>query len=714
MSDPSQMTRMEANQDSLLRSAGNGADQTAYLSASGIQGTGGYVSQPSQYISGMEAGSNLIAQWENNFKNNVSFAEGQGAMMAAGGPVTYPGQRGAGIPQMPNGVGVSHLAQPGQSGYAGGGPVDAPVVPAGMAAAALATGALPGSVSDNQTVAPPAGFTPGQSMAPAPAPTPTPTPAPAFTQAPAAAPAPAPAAARPGILSRIGHGIVSGVEHVGSDLGSALAHTSVGVLAHGVRRAVGFMTAQPAFEHGLEAYAQVLNSQELNDAGVPNRAQGVPGASSTYDVTGQSGTPHSLPGDYWQQTDAIINKVTALGAAAGHNPLEVQQMLQQSRLSSIQGHVMKWLSAASEASLNNKPDELIQALRNANYYLPNGQNLNITKDASGHVEFQDPIYPYVDSKGDPLTYKATPDAKPNMIPANQEYIQMVGTALLNPMAMQGAIMGTRIAGAKMQQEQLTAQGAYLTGQGQLARGQGISKEGDANAKKAQAQLERVPSQNYLDMALADRARVQGASQRLISTLLASSRVNPQVQGNVSATLKLLDGAVTGTPMATDPNSAAAGKVVPNSASVPKGLQNISSTDYARLQATASSLAATGMPAGQSMNLALEWYQLQSMTHPARQDTSAFAKARKGGTVPNAIIDPRGSLWLWQSAAHRWAQYPMLPQGASMLSGGSAKMQQLLLQALIAGQQPGGSMPPQGSAGSSPSALSADMNPYSDQ
>lgn len=603
-----------------------------------------YLSQsvtPNPLMSGIKAAGSSISNGAQKLASALGFQRGGPV------PVNRPSPLPFLAPEEPNGVGVSHQAEPGISGYAAGGPVGPPAMSATPAGAAMpdATG-------------------------------------------------------------------------VGPVVPSAIPPQ--------VAAAPGGTAAQPApsLADLTNAYAIALHHSALNDDGVPNHiaASSQPGipsgaggsAGAQYPAPGQA---HSLTTDFWDATDHDAMMASAFAARAGQDPNQMYHALTAMRNSFYQGQVLKQLSAAQLALQNGDQQSVTKALQGLYYYMPDGRDMTLRRNAQGQIEYQDPIQPYLDKDGKPTTGLpgSNQGVKENFVPVTAQHLQLLGQAALDPMAVSGMQLRMRMIPFEMKQAELQTQAKVLTGQGTFLRGQGISAEGAANAQKAQAEAARVASENYLDLSLADRARAQAVSQRLVGSMLSGARLNPQLQANVASTLKLLDGALTGTPQATDPNNLAGGKVVPNANTVPPGLRNISRTDRAQLQATASSLAATGMAPAQAMNIALQSYLLRNQTHPAQFDKSEYARRNKGGPIPNVIPDAStGKLHIWDSSVHAWRDYAMLPQGASMLAGGSGSMQKLLLQALIAGQQASGSVPLQGAAGGAPSALSADMSPYGEQ
>lgn len=619
----SDMTQMEA-----MGGGGSGGSQNLYtppqLSTSGIAGTGGYVSQASQYISGMEAGTNLFNNWEAAQRGRMSYGEEQmsnmssmGAMggMQRGGPVRAPGYQSGGpvamdrqaVPYLGsttlnNGVNVSQAAEPGKTGYADGGAV----MPA----------------PDQQPPAQQA--IPAQNAA-------SPAPAPAQAPPPDQSAAPPPAAQQPQPAAPGGQPLHPSIADPNNPTQPAAPQTMLDRVVH--------------------FFAAFMHHRSLNDDGVPQQNgqgnQAIPGTPGEYDRTGTV-TPHSLPPDYWDKTDDMIQTASKFAALAGKNPLQTYQALNAVRTSYTQSHMLRWLSVASRAQLDGNTDEMIQALKNANYYIPDGRNLNIQKGANGQVMYQDPVYPYVDAQGNRLTYKATSDAQPNMIPADQQYIQYVGQSLLNPMNVQNMIIGSRSAAAKQQQELIEAQGAFL-------RGQGINFSGQAALGKENIQQQLLPVTKYVDYT---RGELNEAHANWFNTAYgkAAMKGTPRVtvanaQRAQSDAAKAFDSMSTGMPDTiplTDQHgmtNPAGGRPFNNPAKIPTMFQGATPDQRMAGRSLAQSIAAAN-PAGVSSTEAADIAMRIVHDRSAKIPPTHIDPDTKR-TVRDVVIDPK------QNTVHVW-------------------------------------------------------------
>lgn len=267
----------------------------------------------------------------------------------------------------------------------------------------------------------------------------------------------------------------------------------------------------------IEDFSQHLQDYALNDAGVPNGkaalpAPGVQGAASQADnPAAAKGIPeekpaHSLSPDYWDKSDHMMAQAAISAAAAGHDPHEVYGALSNLRTTFIQGHILRNLASANVALQDGDQKGVETALRNVNYYLPNGQDLTMQKGANGQLTYQNPITPYVDSKGQPTQQDTDPSTgqknQPNIIPVDAAHIQMLGQAALDPMGVNGLIVAARNAGVEQQLKQSQARAAEVTAQGTYLRGAGIQAEG-------QSHLNRDASQNVKDLSEAQLAQRRG-------------------------------------------------------------------------------------------------------------------------------------------------------------------------------------------------------------
>jgi hypothetical protein len=415
----------------------------------------------------------------------------------------------------------------------------------------------------------------------------------------------------------------------------------------------GAVPAQPAPSSGpptdpvqAAATAQAVSQAASNKAG----QQGIPENSPT-----ESGKPHSLTDEFWQKSDRDIAAAAAAAAQAGHDPSAVFQSLNATRNAFIQGHVLRNLSAANVAMLNGDQSGVEKALRNAYYYIPDGKDLTIQKQG-GQLVYQDPINPFLDSNGNPT--RAT-TGKPNMVPVDAAHIQMLGTAMLDPQAVNGLIMGARSAMAQQQLEASRAQAALQTGAGR-------EKVGEARLMEAQTNAGLAPSKQYSNIARGDQSEAQAGYLRSRGSYLkqAIPKLDPQLQKQSDAAAAAVDQAVHG-PSVSLPADPATGTPARNGYDATRADPRLKGADEQTIngvKAIAQDLYISNggtLPPQAAAQKALELYEQGKLTH-----------SEPGGRtkVPDVQVDrARGTIHVWDRKNARWGALRLSQYGAGRLA-----------------------------------------------
>lgn len=430
--------------------------------------------------------------------------------------------------------------------------------------------------------------------------------------------------------------------------------------------------------------AQLLASVAKN----PAAQQGLPekGATDTdANVAGSGGATaaHSITPEWWDHNDKLMLQAASAAARAGHDPDQVYSALNHMRTSFVQGHMLRAASAASVALQNGDMDAVEQNLRNMNYYLPDGKDLNVQKQG-GQLVYQNPLQQFVDATGQPTNAPKGTDGKPNqpnMIPVDQAHIQMLGQAILDPMKVNDTLMATRAAAAKQQLEASQAQAATMNAQGHLATGQ--------------ARLQRVGSQNIKDLSAAqlDQAKAATAGYAMLrwKAQIANQKLDPSLLKGAAAAGSAVDDALLGTKTAAPINDAdgnpslspAAGKVVHDPKTVPKELQNVTSLESGELKATAGDLYISNMKTGMSPT------QAAQITLQIRNSAKQTHKGSDGKPQPNAYVHrAQGEVGVWNQAAGRYDKYTIGQQTAANL-GSPMDESEFIRQGLAQGPSSGG-------------------------
>lgn len=305
---------------------------------------------------------------------------------------------------------------------------------------ALPPGAAPPAAGDGTTPAPPpaAGATPG-AVPPGGQPI---TPAPAGGPPPAQAiPTGAPPAAAPSVGA--GPGIP-----VQSQPGQP-------------------KSVNPEDPQGMAGQVAQQTAAKTIVASDPNVAAGI--ASKTPEASGKA---HSLTPEYWQQSNKLMQKAVYKAALAGEDPAKVYESLTAMRNAHFQGQVLKQAATAYQAFQNNDMKNVEQAIKNINYYLPNGQDIEVKKataqDAAtdktgntrpGDIMHANPYYGFYGHEGEPQYIKV-----------DQQYLQSLGQGALDPQKIQEAQLKAYGAQQEAQSNRIKAQGEFMTGQGRQLTG----------------------------------------------------------------------------------------------------------------------------------------------------------------------------------------------------------------------------------------------------
>lgn len=667
------------------------------LPATPIQGIGRYVSPGAQFISGLEAGTNLMGNLQQTRRGAqmygahhqavMDYARLQGATPAQMNAEqqqfsTMPGTRmlesaGHMLRGLPHdaasavsaaGSGLVDAYHDVTGMFAGGGIVPASTqgqMPPGWAAGA-GTRAFAGG-----------GAVPGPATAaPAPMPMPMPMPMPGLPQGAG------------------GNGAMPAGTQLGGTVGAAGGSTAhgaasvpvpppaAGVPTPGAEPAPAVAPAPPAQSVAVAAHNPGIIARFEGWAGhlwhgIAHQGVGAKGAipqqdqnAATSGSLATAGQPHSLTPEWFQQNDQLAMQAAMAAGDAGQDPMQVFNALQNQRTAFLQSHFIRDLSTANAALAANDQKGAERAIRSAYYYIPNGSDITFSKDKNGHLTFLDPM------TDKPVT--ATPTT-----------IGMIAQSAMNPESFGGYINQLRVM-------QMEAQAKLQTGLGQYWRGRGIWASGHGNELRALAASQRVPYQNALDKANAIRAEMQARTTSLL--LRSFGGMNALTQRNVQESVSAAGNILTGPLQAVPANSMspAAGKVV-HSGKTPPWLTNLSADDQNQFVAYTAGMAAAGVPAPQAAQNASLLFKMRGQTHPAKGDTSGYAKTHPGQPVPDVMIEGN-SIHVWNGKG--WQVFPYNPAGQAVF-GPSGPYAQMLVELANGGPTyaaPAGGAPSQSTTG----------------
>lgn len=453
----------------------------------------------------------------------------------------------------------------------------------------------------------------------------------------------------------------------------------------------------------IEDFADHLVQGALNDAGVPNGKQGIApptppqqlaqvaqnpaaakgipekgaaaGAPSVSTGTStDAGTSHSLSTDYWDKSDAMLSKAVRASALAGHDPDATFTALNHMRTSFIQGHMLRNLSAANVALQNGDMKGVEQGLHNMNYYLPNGENLNIQKDDGGNLVYQNPMQPYLDAQGQPTDAKT---GQKNMIPVDAQHLQMLGTAILDPMKVNDILVNARSAAAKQMLERARAVAAQTTANA-------ADKRGTAAVMTAQSKQQLVPSQIYKNVSQAkyysDKIglQIRNATDKPdplaykagqdASTLVFKMAQGQETTAPINEPRMNKDGTpmldAQGKPMTVQSMSPVAGKSFRDPSKIPSWAQGRDPDQLTQISSLAGELGAANhgrMPAARAVELAAALYTHNGSSHPDPADPKKMVADVK-------FSKDRSQGWYWNGKA--WENFSLSKKTGGALAGGN--------------------------------------------
>lgn len=313
----------------------------------------------------------------------------------------------------------------------------------------------------------------------------------------------------------------------------------------------------------------------------------------------QSGKPHSLTADYWEQSNDKIKQAVHAAALAGEDPQKIYNSLTTMRTAHFQGQILRQLSAANAALLNGDEKSVRQALSNVNYYLPNGQGItfkNATADnvkeggASevGQLMYRNPMFGLYGHQGEPEYITVTP-----------QHLQLLGASALDPRTVQETMLKTYSAQAAAQKEMVQAQGEYMTGQGRLLWGTAANKKADIDAQlepTRQFLMKMTGVKNAAEAGYYDRKQDKAGAGLGPKVTMASLQkaqndamkaVDDNVQGMYSTGQQTMPGP-NGKPI---PNlTGTAGKQMHDSARVPSIFQGMSADQQSQARQMSATIA----------------------------------------------------------------------------------------------------------------------------
>lgn len=381
---------------------------------------------------------------------------------------------------------------------------------------------------------------PAQSASPIPSagsPPPGGAPAPAPAAAPAPGAGPAPAAAPPGAPA-----VAGGAPRPAGAPASPLAAAAAPVASQS-----GGPTQASATTREVGKAEQQLATDARS--GVPPTAAG-------------SQKRISLDDEDWHRMEQAKFRAAKAAAAAGMDPTKVYQALTAQQTAHFQGQYIYQLGKAQQALQAGDYDSMKQFLKNANYYLPNGQDIEFKK--AGDLTGDDAA---ALNKIAPNTAGNTPvlanpfyglpghEGDSKYVPVNPMSLHAFATAALDPRGFAAGQMDLYKAGLEFKTNMMKAQAAQTLATGRY-------KQGVAAEAQAQTRLFLAPYQAAMDKAHAD-AYEAAANKALNANKGGGTKISAaSVLANQKAGAAAFDNASQGE-LESVPGTVPSGKIGPD-------------------------------------------------------------------------------------------------------------------------------------------------------
>lgn len=200
----------------------------------------------------------------------------------------------------------------------------------------------------------------------------------------------------------------------------------------------------------------------------------------------QAPPPHSMSHYDYDHMDKLAYTAAAAAERAGQDGAKVLESLHTVRTSFIQSGILKNITAANAALMIGDQKSLEQAMKNVNYYLPNGQDLEMHKGPDGVLQYRDPFAP------------PGADGQQPWVDVTTQHIQLMSQNAMDPTKVQGIINDARLQGAKIAHEQSQDKALLLTAQGHADTGKSRLQDSGTRAGLA-------GSQKYRNIGMTDAA-----------------------------------------------------------------------------------------------------------------------------------------------------------------------------------------------------------------
>lgn len=397
-------------------------------------------------------------------------------------------------------------------------------------------------------------------------------------------------------------------------------------------------------QKGQQAGATAAAVQQGAQQSQQDQAQGQPNANNA---------PHSLTTDDYDNLQHLKMRAVHSAILAGKDPNTVYNSMNALETAHFQSQITRYMSNAQAALQHGDMDEVKKSLANANYYLPNGQDINMKTATQADIDAasKDPQYagqPPPFKVGDLMvqspTYGISGHQGPEWQPVTMQTLQLEGQNLLDPTKVAGIISGTYTAQSENRLRQQQGAADVTNANARWVQANGIKdwRESQAafTAASTATKLKLMGSEAQLDKAkalklLQDNADATGKGPKVTAGAVqtASKAAGQAAQSAMLGPQTVINDPVTGQHISHDTT-----KVDPNYAGFSASQQN----DVLGLAQGIAAANVGSVSAQDAAGMAAQIVRFQA------QGESATHKEADGKTYKNYVYDGKsdtGHLWV---------------------------------------------------------------------
>jgi hypothetical protein len=410
-------------------------------------------------------------------------------------------------------------------------------------------------------------------------------------------------------------------------------------------------------------------------------AMGAQAAAKAGTPPGQPEAPHSTTHLDYADLDSKMFAAAHAAAMNGKDPKAVLESLRQTQMGFIQSGMLRNLSAANNAIMSGNQPALLQAMKNVNYWLPDGKDLKTQPGPNGQLQYIDPITPKIPDPNDKSDHPKMID---NWTDVTPQHIQMLALNVQDPTKVQEAIMGVRSAQA-MQALEAAKTGAVVTTANaalQRSAAQMLHAQGYIAESPVRQALWGSRANNFNALAALNLSKAVAAQAGKTGTPVAQL---VQIGKQADATFEKIAAGephqVTAEEAAKNPVAlqGSVGKTIFDSTKVPTWLQDPATgkrydpDQLASIRSNAGAIAVANggkVTPAQAVELAARMYQLEAA------GDKVPTHMEKGTAVPNIMHGKQGTpyegmvaIWRGDAKSGNWQRFKMNPETANSYIGG---------------------------------------------